>query len=56
MEVQHVKNAMARQVEKEVTALKKELAAAQKKAKDNEEDPRVIVEGMPEQATDLVFR
>jgi hypothetical protein len=44
-EVQRVKTAMARQAEKEVATLKKELVAAQQKVKDAEEDLWVIMEG-----------
>jgi hypothetical protein len=44
VEIQRVKTAMARQAEKEVATLKKELAASQKKARDAEEDLTIIVE------------
>jgi hypothetical protein len=44
--MQQVKEAMARQEEKEVTSLKKKLEIAEQKAKDAADDLQVVVEGM----------
>jgi hypothetical protein len=45
LEIKRVKEAMSRQVEKEVASLKKKLEVAEQKAKDAADDLQAVVEG-----------